>query len=95
MKNLILLWLSVIFISTCLYAQVGINNDGTSPHNSAMLDVKSSGKGFLPPRMTHAEMATISAPADGLVVYCSDCGLNGLGALTMFMYGQWYTLGAS
>lgn len=45
----------------------------TSPHASAMLDITSTVKGFLPPRMTNAQKNSISAPAIGLVVYCTDC----------------------
>jgi len=33
-------------------AQVGINEDGSSPDNSAILDIKSNTKGLLPPRMS-------------------------------------------
>ncbi|MEI6437097.1 MAG: hypothetical protein WCP32_19915, partial [Bacteroidota bacterium] len=75
-----------------LRAQVGINTDGGQPDNSAMLDVKSTAKGFLPPRMTREELYAIVNPANGLVVYCTDCGANGLGALSMSMNGSWYTL---
>ncbi len=42
------------------------------PHSSAMLEVKSTGKGFLPPRMTQIEMNAISGPAQGLLVYNTD-----------------------
>lgn len=41
----------------------------TSPNASALLDVSSTTKGFLPPRMTNAQMVAISSPAAGLVVY--------------------------
>jgi uncharacterized protein (TIGR02145 family) len=50
-------------------AQVSITTDGSAPDNSAMLDVNSTSKGFLPPRMTSAQMFAISLPADGLTVY--------------------------
>jgi len=39
---------------------------------SALLEVKSTTKGFLPPRMTNAQRTSISAPAVGLMVYCTD-----------------------
>lgn len=46
---------------------------GTSiPDASAALDVTSTSKGFLPPRMTTAQMATISSPAEGLMIYNTD-----------------------
>ena len=40
-----------------------------SPDNSAILDLTSRSKGFLPPRMTNTEMNAIASPAAGLVVY--------------------------
>jgi len=43
---------------------------GTSaPDNSALLDVSSTTKGFLPPRMTNAQIALLSNPATGLMAY--------------------------
>ncbi len=50
-------------------AQVAINTDGSAPDSSAILDLKSSNKGLLPPRLTDAEMNAISTPVAGLVVY--------------------------
>ena len=48
---------------------------------SAKLFVNSTTKGFLPPRMTNAQMLAIAAPAAGLVVYDTTnnkhCGYNG------------------
>ena len=75
-----------MFLAACLFAgfafglnaqSVGINADGSAPDNSAMLDVKSANKGFLPPRMTYAERGTIASPAAGLIVWCSNCGPSG------------------
>ncbi|MEI7727177.1 MAG: hypothetical protein WCK09_18855 [Bacteroidota bacterium] len=53
-------------------AQVGINSDNSTPDPSAMLEVKSASKGFLPPRMTTDERNTIELPAEGLVIYNTD-----------------------
>ncbi len=58
----------VLFIAQAI-AQVGINTDNSAPDNSAMLDVKSTSKGFLPPRMTTGQMNAIISPAQGLTVY--------------------------
>lgn len=54
-------------------AQVAINADGSVPHTSAMLDVKSTTKGMLIPRMTTAQRTTLGAIATGgLMVYDTD-----------------------
>jgi len=50
-------------------AQVGINNDDSSPDASAMLDIKSTDKGILIPRMTTTERDNISSAAVGLLIY--------------------------
>ncbi|MBK6966767.1 MAG: hypothetical protein IPH20_23425 [Bacteroidales bacterium] len=62
MKKLFLL----LFLATGLsaWSQVAINNDGSDPDNSAMLDVKSIGKGLLIPRVAlTTERAAIASPA--------------------------------
>jgi uncharacterized protein (TIGR02145 family) len=92
MKNHIAFLMFFLLTGMGLLAQVGINTDSSLPHNSAMLDVKSTVKGFLPPRMTQAEMSTILNPAEGLMVFCTDCGLNGTGVIVVFMNGTWSTL---
>ena len=53
-----------------IYAQVGIGT--TSPSASAQLEVTSSSKGFLPPRialLSATDVATIATPASGLLIY--------------------------
>jgi hypothetical protein len=47
--------------------QIGILT--TTPHASSVLDITSTTKGFLPPRMTTVEKNAIATPAEGLVVY--------------------------
>jgi len=51
---------------------VGINASGAAPDGTAMLDVASTTKGFLAPRMTSAQRTAISSPATGLLVYQTD-----------------------
>jgi hypothetical protein len=51
---------------------VAINNDNSVADASAALDVKSSSKGMLVPRMTTTQMNAIVSPAIGLVVYNTD-----------------------
>ena len=73
MKKLFILF--AIFTTFATTAQsVGINADGSAANASAMLDVSSTTKGFLPPRMTYAQRETITSPAIGLMIYCTDCG---------------------
>ena len=48
-------------------AQVSVNTYGSNSNASAMLDVKSSNKGFLPPRV--ATVNNVSNPVAGLQVY--------------------------
>ena len=93
-KHLLITALLAIFLSITfqLSAQVGINTDGSQPDPSAGLDVKFSNKGFLPPRMTHVEMNAIPNPASGLIVLCTDCGLNGTAVISVFMNGAWNTI---
>ncbi|MBU2553267.1 MAG: hypothetical protein KKF98_02335 [Bacteroidetes bacterium] len=62
-----------LFTAFCLFAQnVAINYDGSEPDASAMLDVSSTDKGMLIPRMTQAVRIGISNPATGLLVYQTD-----------------------
>lgn len=51
---------------------VGINSTGASPDSSAILDVASTTKGVLLPRMTSMERQAIPSPAKGLLVYQTD-----------------------
>lgn len=55
-----------------LQAQVAVNADGSSPDASAMLEITSTAKGVLIPRMTAAQRGGIATPATGLLVYQTD-----------------------
>jgi hypothetical protein len=68
-----LLSLLLLFASVNSYAQnTAINNDSSSPDSSAMLDVKSTSKGLLIPRVTTAQRNAIAGPAKGLLVMQHD-----------------------
>jgi hypothetical protein len=63
------------FIGFCMAFQlnaqnVAINTDGSTPDNSAMLDIKSTDKGLLIPRMAQANRP--ATPATGLLIYQTD-----------------------
>ena len=62
--------LALLLFPILFFAQVGIGT--TTPNASAKLDVTSTNKGFLPPRVTltgTADVTTIVSPATGLFVY--------------------------
>lgn len=78
MKKAKLLFVAIAMIACySVSGQVAITTDGSSADGSAMLDIKSTDKGFLPPRMLEAQRDGISSPVAGLVVWCTNCGSSG------------------
>ncbi|MCX6244359.1 MAG: tail fiber domain-containing protein [Bacteroidetes bacterium] len=73
------------------YGQISVTTDGTDPDASSMLDVKSTTKGFLAPRMTQAQRTSISSPATGLMVYQTD----GSAGLYSYNGSSWIWVGGS
>jgi hypothetical protein len=65
----------LLIVISLVNAQIGMGT--TTPAASAALDVSSTTKGLLPPRMTEAQRSAIASPDTGLLVYCTDCGTNG------------------
>ena len=60
----------LLLLFTKSYSQsVSVNTTGNAADTSAMLDVTSTNKGFLMPRMTAAQRVAIVLPADGLLVF--------------------------
>jgi hypothetical protein len=70
---LLLLALATVAMPNFLQAQgVAINADSSKADPSAILDLKSTSKGFLTPRMTLAQRNAIAVPAIGLLIYQTD-----------------------
>ena len=67
----ILLYL-IVFASLTTNAQVGIGVAGTDVAASAQLEVKSTTKGLLIPRLTESQKTAVSNPATGLMIYQTD-----------------------
>jgi len=68
MNKTIFTFLTLAFLGlSTTYAQVGIGT--ITPHASAMLDIESTDKGFLPPRMTTTERDAIVNLEKGLTIY--------------------------
>jgi len=61
MRKVFILFILCAWIPS--FGQVGVNADGSAPDGSSMLDVKSTTKGFLPPRIPDTN--AISTPAEG------------------------------
>ena len=80
----------LIALNFNILAQVGI---GTSnPHVSAALEIQSTSKGFLFPRMTISERSNINNIATGLTIYCTDCSTSGGGVLQVYNASNWEDL---
>ncbi|WP_370227590.1 hypothetical protein [Mesoflavibacter sp.] len=60
----------VLLTSVLSFSQVGINT--SNPDNSSILDIESSDKGVLFPRMTSVERDAIANPANGLIIFNTD-----------------------
>jgi hypothetical protein len=86
MKNFYSLATLSFFFFSAVAQQPGvaINTDGSAPHASAMLDIKSTTKGLLIPSMTFSQRNAIADPAEGLLV-------NDLTNRRIFVYrdGKW------
>ncbi len=73
LRRLLFTLIMLACTASILFGQVAINTDGSGPDNSAMLDVKSSDKGILIPRLTTIQRTTLSSTAvAGLMVYDTD-----------------------
>lgn len=81
-----------LHLTTLAQPRMTINNAGnvgvgtTFPHTSALLDVSSTTKGFLPPRMSKSQRDAIVSSAEGLIISCTDCPVEGL---YQYINGSW------
>ena len=90
MKKIILaaVFIIALFITTSSQAQVGIGVATANINPSAQLDVTSTSKGFLPPRMTAEQRDAIASPAQGLMIYCTNFTIYGE---TQVFNGEFWT----
>ncbi|MFD2891679.1 tail fiber domain-containing protein [Flavobacterium chuncheonense] len=59
----------ILFFNIC-FCQIGIGT--TTPNPSSILDIESTTKGILIPRLTEIEKNSIMTPANGLLIYQTD-----------------------
>jgi len=91
MKNIILLLAVLFLIVNKSYAQnISINADGSNPDPAAMLDIKSTDKGILIPRVDFNALPT--TPPSGLLVYVTANGPNGNNAFYYYNGSAWTNL---
>jgi uncharacterized protein (TIGR02145 family) len=83
MKKIFSVLLLTFFLAQTSIAQVGIGTN--TPAASAQLDVTSTERGFLVPRMSSTERNAIVSPANGLQIYNTTTG-----CLNYFNINAWY-----
>jgi uncharacterized protein YjbI with pentapeptide repeats len=85
----IFIWLSIDTVSGQVTQKIGGNPGTIDP--KAVLELESTTKGFLLPRMTSAQMAAITNPTSGMIIFCTDCGVASDGELRISYNGVWQT----
>lgn len=89
-KKYWIVFLVFFFSASMLRAQnAGINSDGSVPDASAMLDIKSSNKGLLIPRVSLtslADLTTIPSPKISLLIFNTATAGSGVNAITPGFY---------
>jgi len=82
------LWAITLCVHLSLYMHAqGVGIGTSTPQASAKLEVNSTTSGLLLPRMTFAQRNQIPAPAQALMVYCTDCG--SVGEMQLFNGVSW------
>lgn len=69
LRPVIAMMIAISFHQSVTAQSVGINSTGATAANSSMLDVSSTTKGVLVPRMDKTQKNAIASPANGLLVY--------------------------
>ncbi len=94
MKKVVIILSFLSFMISGMAQNVNIGTNVSigknEPAPSAVLDVNSTTKGLLPPRMTAAQRDSIVAPAAGLIIWCTNCGSSG--ELQVFNGTTWTNL---
>ncbi len=74
MKKIVIAFSISLFFGINSFAQqnVSINTTGAAPDASSILDISSTSKGLLIPRMTQSQRNAIATPATALTIYQTD-----------------------
>ena len=79
-KSTLILFILIQSVYSGFSQNVAVNSTGTTPDASAMLDVSSTVKGLLIPRVSLAsltDVSTIATPATSLLLYNTNASLSG------------------
>jgi uncharacterized protein (TIGR02145 family) len=79
-------------VSAQVTSVLKVGNNPYTINEKAALDVESTTKGFLPPRMTKSQRDAISSPPAGLLVWCTDCNIStepASGELSVYLGEGW------
>ena len=74
-KNFIVL--ATLVSTTVVFSQLKIGDNATTISSCALLELESTNKGLLLPRMSKLHRDAISTPVAGLQIWCTDCIVNG------------------
>ena len=85
MKNKLYMTLTLLCLGVTTIAQVGIGTD--TPNDAAILEIQSTDKGILLPRLELSKISSLSN-VQGLMVYCTDCN-NDKGVLKINNGTEW------
>ena len=72
MKRVLLFTLFFVGNLSLKAQNVGVNEDGSTPDPTAILDIKSTDKGLLVPRTDTATVNAVGTPATSLLIYQSS-----------------------
>jgi hypothetical protein len=72
MKRILLIIALVATAAGSAFAQIKLGDNPGNLNQNALLELESSSKGLLLPRMTTAQVATMTSPPDGMMIYNTD-----------------------
>jgi hypothetical protein len=97
MKNLFSVLIRFVFaplfflFTTTISAQI-VQKLGANSGNidvNAALEIESTTKGFLLPRMSNIERDAIEKPTEGLMIWCLDCSPTGESEISIWINKEW------
>jgi hypothetical protein len=72
MKRILLILALIATAAGSAFAQIKLGDNPGNLNANALLELESSSKGLLLPRMTTAQVATMTSPPDGMMIYNTD-----------------------